>query len=95
MKFMSRSKQALSLKWPATCKVIEEELGLQGLPESQPGASDSVQNGFAPLLEVIGGTDGFYMKQFQLDRFLYHLTVIKSFERLSEKLAMSHSFVKT
>merc|ERR1711928_22113 len=42
----------------------------------QPGASDSVQNGFAPPLEVIGGTDGCYMKQFQLDQFLDHLTVI-------------------
>ena len=47
-----------------------------GFNRSQPGASDSVQNGFAPPVEVIGGTDGCYMKQFQLDRFLDHLTVI-------------------
>ena len=47
-----------------------------GFNRSQPGASDSVQNGFAPPLEVIGGTDGCYMKQFQLDQFLDHLTVI-------------------
>ena len=47
-----------------------------GFNSIQPGASDSVQNGFAPPLEVIGGTDGCYMKQFQLDQFLDHLTVI-------------------
>ena len=28
------------------------------------------------VLLAIGGTDGCYMKQFQLDRFLDHLTVI-------------------
>ena len=50
-----------------------------GFNSIQPGASDSVQNGFAPPLEVIGGTDGCYMKQFQLDQFLDHLTVIKMF----------------
>ena len=48
-----------------------------GFNRSQPGASDSVQNGFAPPVEVIGGTDGCYIKQFQLDQFLDHLTVIK------------------
>ena len=47
-----------------------------GFNSIQPGASDSVQNGFAPPLEVIGGTDGCYIKQFQLDQFLDHLTVI-------------------
>ena len=47
-----------------------------GFNSTQPGTSDSVQNGFAPPLEVIGGTDGCYMKQFQLDQFLDHLTVI-------------------
>ena len=47
-----------------------------GFNSSQPGASDSVQNGFAPPVEVIGGTDGCYITQFQLDQFLDHLTVI-------------------
>ena len=47
-----------------------------GFNSIQPGASDSVQNGFAPPLEVIGGTDGCYMQEFQLDQFLDHLTVI-------------------
>ena len=47
-----------------------------GFNSSQPGTSDSVQNGFAPPVEVIGGTDGCYIKQFQLDQFLDHLTVI-------------------
>ena len=47
-----------------------------GFNSSQPGTSDSVQNGFAPQEEVIGGTDGCYITQFQLDQFLDHLTVI-------------------
>ena len=49
-----------------------------GFNSSQPGTSDSVQNGFAPQEEVIGGTDGCYITQFQLDQFLDHLTVIKT-----------------
>ena len=50
-----------------------------GFNSSQPGTSDSVQNGFAPQEEVIGGTDGCYITQFQLDQFLDHLTVIIRF----------------